>query len=222
MMKSPALQGFFEGEIDLPPKKKYYAVKKGRETGIFTSWADCQKQVTGFAGALFKGFVTREEADAYLGQEKKQHADGSEKTAQREDAYHIYVDGSYFNQQYSWGFAVYYQDALVFTKNGVGTSAEAAKLHNVAGELEAVKEAVCWAETEKLPAVIIFHDYIGISEWAENRWKTNNAVTLAYKEFMQPYLGWVSFQKVSGHTGVEGNELADQLARSALEKLQQV
>ncbi|PIG92945.1 viroplasmin family protein [Gloeocapsopsis sp. IPPAS B-1203] len=42
--------------------KKYYAVFKGRETGIFTSWAECEEQIKGFSGALYKSFKTREEA----------------------------------------------------------------------------------------------------------------------------------------------------------------
>lgn len=47
--------------------KKYYAVLKGRKTGIFTSWADCEEQVKGVSGALYKAFTTRAEADAALG-----------------------------------------------------------------------------------------------------------------------------------------------------------
>ncbi len=47
--------------------KKYYAVFKGRETGIFTSWAECEEQIKGFRGALYKSFKTRGEAEAALG-----------------------------------------------------------------------------------------------------------------------------------------------------------
>jgi ribonuclease HI len=45
-------------------KKKYYVVWKGRKPGIFTSWAECEKQVKGFTGARFKSFPTIEEAEA--------------------------------------------------------------------------------------------------------------------------------------------------------------
>ncbi|MBQ2004700.1 MAG: RNase H1/viroplasmin domain-containing protein, partial [Peptococcaceae bacterium] len=31
--------------------KKYYAVKVGRETGIFTTWDACKAQVQGYSGA---------------------------------------------------------------------------------------------------------------------------------------------------------------------------
>ncbi|NJR63290.1 MAG: hypothetical protein HC769_33655 [Cyanobacteria bacterium CRU_2_1] len=47
--------------------KKYYAVLKGRQTGIFTSWADCEEQIKGVSGALYKAFKTRGEAEAALG-----------------------------------------------------------------------------------------------------------------------------------------------------------
>jgi ribonuclease HI len=48
------------------PGRKYYAVWKGRRTGIFTSWAECEKQVKGFAGAEFKAFETLKEAETAL------------------------------------------------------------------------------------------------------------------------------------------------------------
>lgn len=48
--------------------KKFYAVHKGRQTGIFTSWAEASKQVTGFRNACFKSFPTREKAENFLQQ----------------------------------------------------------------------------------------------------------------------------------------------------------
>ena len=47
-------------------KNKYYAVRKGRIPGIYRTWSECQKQVTGYPGAVFKGFVTEEEAQSFL------------------------------------------------------------------------------------------------------------------------------------------------------------
>jgi len=42
---------------------KYYVVLKGKKTGIFTNWPDCQAQVNGFKGALYKSFKTLTEAE---------------------------------------------------------------------------------------------------------------------------------------------------------------
>jgi ribonuclease HI len=49
------------------PRQKYYVVWKGRRTGIFTSWEECEKQVKGFAGAEYKAFGTLKEAESALG-----------------------------------------------------------------------------------------------------------------------------------------------------------
>lgn len=46
------------------PKQKYYVVWKGRKTGIFTTWAECEKQVKGFVGAQYKAFGSEAEAEA--------------------------------------------------------------------------------------------------------------------------------------------------------------
>lgn len=47
---------------------KYYAVKKGRHPGIYTTWKDCQKEVDHFKDAKFKSFDSKKEALAYLKQ----------------------------------------------------------------------------------------------------------------------------------------------------------
>ena len=46
--------------------KKFYAVKKGYQPGIYTPWPECQRQVSGYAGAVYKGFPTRNAAVAWL------------------------------------------------------------------------------------------------------------------------------------------------------------
>lgn len=48
---------------------KFYAVRKGARTGIFHTWDECQKQVTGYRGALFKSFQSQAEAEAWIAEE---------------------------------------------------------------------------------------------------------------------------------------------------------
>ena len=45
-------------------KQKYYVVWKGHKTGIFTSWAECEKQVKGFVDAKYKAFESEAEAES--------------------------------------------------------------------------------------------------------------------------------------------------------------
>lgn len=46
--------------------QKYYAVRQGRQTGIYRTWPDAQKQVSGYPGAQYKSFPTLAAAQAFL------------------------------------------------------------------------------------------------------------------------------------------------------------
>lgn len=39
-------------------KQKFYAVKKGKNIGVYNTWDECKKQVNGFSGAEYKSFST--------------------------------------------------------------------------------------------------------------------------------------------------------------------
>jgi ribonuclease HI len=45
------------------PRQKYYVVWKGRKRGVFTTWAECERQVKGFVEARYKAFGSRQEAE---------------------------------------------------------------------------------------------------------------------------------------------------------------
>lgn len=45
---------------------KFYAVRVGRNTGIFTTWPETSKNVTGYSGAIFKSFTNRKDAENFL------------------------------------------------------------------------------------------------------------------------------------------------------------
>ncbi|GBG56124.1 RNase H [Sporomusaceae bacterium FL31] len=199
-------------------KKKYYGVKVGRVPGVYQTWDECKKQVIGYPGALYKGFASLQEVQEYVSGALLSGSSATDDTDPTYPGryYDIYVDGSYVNKQYSWAFVVYDGTQIIHTGSGLGKDTEAAAIHNVAGELEAAVQAMQWSDEQDVDYVIIHHDYIGISEWATGKWKTNNQFTKAYAQFASKYLHKVKFNKVSGHTGIEGNELADKLARGAL------
>jgi ribonuclease HI len=49
-------------------KQKYYVVWEGNQTGIFTSWKECQKHIKGYGGAKYKSFESKQVAeDAFAG-----------------------------------------------------------------------------------------------------------------------------------------------------------
>lgn len=44
----------------------FYAVKKGRKTGIYSTWKECEKNTKGYKGQQFKKFERKESAQAYM------------------------------------------------------------------------------------------------------------------------------------------------------------
>lgn len=48
-------------------KNTHYAVRSGREPGIYTSWNQCKKQIDGFENSRYKGFPTLATAQAFMG-----------------------------------------------------------------------------------------------------------------------------------------------------------
>ncbi|XP_067150363.1 ribonuclease H1 [Apteryx mantelli] len=45
----------------------FYAVRRGRRTGVYRTWAECQEQVNKFPSASFKKFATEKDAWAFVG-----------------------------------------------------------------------------------------------------------------------------------------------------------
>ena len=176
--------------------KKFYAVRKGRKTGIFTTWDECRAQVHGFPCAEYKSFPTMEGAKGFmkLGIEGENQLPFDEDTKQpfnntnssiasnqitqtisNEPELVAYVDGSYdqSTKRFSYG--------MVILENG---------------------EEKTFNKSFSDPTL----------------WKTNKEGTIAYKAYFDEAKTKVSirFQKVTGHSGDKYNDYADKLAKQAL------
>ena len=199
---------------------KYYAVQVGRSTGVFFSWAECQKQVTGFPGAVYKSFLTMEEAEAFVkGVQPEVKQTGTEILAVEPGALVAYVDGSYHvgNGQFSYGVVLLNgQEVLKFCEFFLDE--ELASMRNVAGEIKGAEAAMRYAVEHGFSKLYIYHDYEGIAKWCQGTWKTNKEGTKAYKAYFDSIQDklQVVFVKVAAHTGDTYNEMADKLAKQAL------
>lgn len=202
---------------------KFYAVRKGRKTGIFDNWDKCKIQVNGYQGAEFSSFKTLKEAEAYLNVYINESIEGikKEESSCANDII-AYVDGSYddINNEYSCGVVLFINgEKKVLSRKD--NDPELVSMRNVAGEIMGSMIAIKYAIDNRKnnnERLVIYHDYEGISKWCTGEWKTNKIGTKNYKEFYikASRLIEIKFIKVKAHTGDKYNEEADKLAKRAL------
>ena len=153
---------------------QYYVVHKGRVPGIYTNWGDCKKQIDKYDGAIFKKFVSKEEATKFLeigfGENKKprglvrrenddkKHNDIIEQeTSDLIDdgaKIFIYTDGSCIKQQKA-GFGIY----IPLLNIQVAKPLLNQKITNNRAELTAIIESVTYLdEADLCKKICIFTD----------------------------------------------------------------
>ena len=190
---------------------KYYAVRIGRNPGIYHTWDECKRETMGFKGASFKKFSTREDAEAFINEVEEEKKESAEK-----DELVVYVDGSYRNKDKSHSYGVYMfnnDEEYTYSKRFFKDS----DMRNVSGEIKGAMRAMEEAVKLGKKKIYLHYDYEGIRSWALGFWKTNKEGTIYYKNFYDSIKDKleVKFIKVEAHSGVKYNELVDQLAKEA-------
>ena len=217
---------------------KIYAVREGRQTGIFHTWGECEAQVKGFKGAKFKSFNTMEEAMAFIDNASSKTdlettASSLSVTRATDEDVRLYlknlssgstnavafVDGSFNTETGVYGAGVILYDPINDTliKIEEDGSGKAASMRNVAGEILAATEAMKYCILNNISSLDIYYDYQGIESWATGDWKTNNENTRTYKELCDTLREVLTlrYHHVDGHSGVFGNEYVDRMAKHA-------
>lgn len=224
-------------------QKKVYAVRRGRATGIFTTWAACKKQVDGFTGARYKGFTDVAEALKWLSgtdetpsfsraPRSKPASATPAKTApvapsmpDSAQDYVIYTDGSCLrNPDGPGGWA------CVIRANATGKITELSKgtasTTNNRMELSAAIAALSFPESPAKIALYTDSQYLknGITKWMANwkrrGWKKADGSPVLNQDLWEALDALytrhtVTFHWVKGHVGVKENERCDALARAA-------
>ena len=137
--------------------KKYYAVKIGLVPGLYLTWGECQQNINGFSGAVYKSFDTQEEAEQFLsGDVGSGKETDSVKRIYTDSEAVAYVDGSYNpdTNEYAYGAIVFYDGgeehfAEKFNDNDM------AKMRNVAGEIEGAKRVMHFCVERNMSCFVI-------------------------------------------------------------------
>lgn len=200
--------------------KRVYAVKRGKNTGIFYQWEECRNAVDGYPGAEYKGFPTVQEAKSYLGvaDEGENNIPPAGETSG--ESLLAYVDGSYDDtlKKYAFGCVFILADGHIYTQYGNSDNEQSLQHRNVTGEMLGAMYAVKTAMLNGFQKVELCYDYQGIEKWVTGEWRSKTELTQKYARAMRE---WgtkihISFTKVAAHTNVKYNELADQMAKQGL------
>lgn len=202
-------------------EEKYYIVWAGNNPGVYTTWAECQAQVKGVKGAMYKSFkgITRTQAEEIFQSEKpdnfyssakapktkatKSNPSADEQTALRTqmgihpDA--IAVDAS---SQGNPG-RMEYRGVFVETGDEVFHSQVYPLGTNNLGEFLAIVHAMAWMEQQKY-FVPIYSDSRTALAWVRNKATkttlqpcTKNAVLF---EHLHRALNWLQTHDLSQYT----------------------
>ncbi|HBT40280.1 MAG TPA: ribonuclease H [Pseudothermotoga sp.] len=197
---------------------KYYAVKRGRHPGLYEDWQSAREQVEGSPNAEYRSFASKSDALAYLRGETWRCPD------LMKDMILVCVDGSYKNGVCGSGIVVCDQEGLhefYFWTD----EPELAKMRNVAGEILAVLFAVNYALQRGVRHLVIRHDFENLRKWISGEYRTKTLLTQIYKEFVhfaRKKNLHIEFEKIKSHSKDPCNEKADELAKLAARRQQNI
>lgn len=192
---------------------KYYAVVSGRTPGIYDKWSIAESMVKGFPGAIYKGFSSRNEAEAFM----------QASTVNKTISHHpqtlplvnkttIYTDGSFKDRACGFGIVILTSNNEKITAYGrvpLEPTNNVAELYAIYVALSLVKGDVV-VYTDSRYAIACLTTYV--HGWITSGWvgvANRNIIEGAYSLMIGRN---VSFQYVPAHTGIELNEEADSLA----------
>ena len=219
---------------------KYYAVRKGRNPGIFSTWLECSKSITGFKGAEFKSFKSLKEAQDFSCTSESQLSDSDKlsdslklsnsnvdkriQDPEKPQVLAIYTDGACKSNGTSKsiaGYGVYYgdNDPRNISKKLLGSIQT-----NNRAELMGVIEALDSLESHTEAIIYTDSQYVQkgleswLSNWKKRNWKTVNGSPVLNQDLWKILdeskrkKPLVKICYVKGHAGIKGNEMADKLA----------
>jgi len=214
--------------------KKFYAVKIGLEPGIYETWDECQKNILGYKGALYKSFKSKIEAEKYLEEENIQNNDIKAiehidydlliSNNLKDGRIVAFTDGGWSSKEKVAGYGIYILESngnVPIEISDVVKTDKFESSNNIAPEVMAVTTAFDWAISNQYEKITIYHDYEGIGKWGKREW-------LAKSEIAKWFVGRldslynnvldIEYVWVPGHSNIQYNEEADRLATEAINR----
>lgn len=182
---------------------KFYAVKNGRVPGVYTSYAECLKQVRKFPNASYKAFQTENEAQNFIAPSKIQDTSPN--------ALKVYFDGGCRSNQAGGACYIPSQNTVFYKR--ASPDPETKKETNNRGELTGLLLALKYTSGD----IHIYGDSLYAIKVGSKEWQNKNNHDLVRKIHNRTKNRDIHWFHVPAHTGIEENELCDRYATKALQ-----
>ena len=206
---------------------KYYAIAKGRDTGIFKSWDQAKPLVEKYKGAIYKSFQCPQDAVQFM----KEHGivkleDFKTETIPHSSfhrdgclfykgKYHIYTDGgvSYKKGNRIAQYGIFFGDGHSLNANipihDKMITNQRAELLAIQNALELIINNPIWKDRNIIVCTDSEYSYNCITKWSKNwkknDWKTQKGEDVKHKYILENILinnelhGHIKFKHVRAH-----------------------
>ncbi|WP_203643134.1 ribonuclease H family protein [Levilactobacillus andaensis] len=231
--------------------QKYYAVRRGRQPGIYRTWPETQKQVSGFSGAQYKSFTTEAGAKAFMTAKATSTSKPAQKSATGTSTQTttvvptitVYTDGGSRNtgnvagghvrsvDKAAWAYRIELPDQAV-----TGSAGEFGATNNrmeIMAFRNALQRLVDLGQTQTGIQFVLDSQYVlnaitkgWLAGWKRRGWK-RSAGPLVNAELWQdvdrllPQFSHLTYQWTKGHATNQGNVFVDHLLNETMDGMHQ-
>lgn len=223
--------------------QKYYAVRHGKNTGIYRTWAECKAQVDGFTGARYKSFTTKEEAEAFMKGHDSYKAKSPRKNVNIEDfEVVVYTDGGSRNHGNVKGGHVKNDDKAAWAyhisvdgETYEGTDGELGATNNrmeIMALIESIKRLNALSLNDRKIIFVLDSQYVlnavnrgWLNGWKKRGFKKADGSTPINVELWReldkllPTISDKTFEWTKGHANNVGNNRVDSLLNQTMDNM---
>ena len=215
--------------------KKYYAVKRGPETGLFTDWPTVQKLLNGYSHPVFRGFQSKAAAVRYL------HGVSSRPNRNDPSLVRVYTDGGSRNtgnrrhqhvksyDKSAWAYLI-----IIHGRRYPGTGFEWGATNNRM-EIMALVQALTWLvnhHVTRQPVLEVADSrYVlnsitkgWLAGWRRHGWRLSSGGPLKNRRLWQAMdrllvqFAHLRFRWTKGHADNRGNVFVDHLLNRTMDR----
>lgn len=226
--------------------QKFYAVRRGVKPGIYRTWPEAQRQVSGYPGAQYKSFETYSAAQAFLTGAAPAHPSRRQSTQlagspQRPVDVVVYTDGGSRNtgnvagghvrqdDKAAWAYRIELADRMV--SDSAGEWGASNNRMEIMAFLRALQQLQTLDQTQRRIRFVLDSRYVlnavtkgWLAGWKRRGWR-RSAGPLANAELWQevdrllPRFAHLDYQWTKGHATNQGNVFVDHRLNQTMDRM---